>query len=174
MRCSTSTADSTCERSDSSPLPILGASHDVLLRVAGIGEETAEAVSTWERTINLAAEIRRIEQSGCRVLVQEDSEYPPSLREIYDPPIVLYARGTLSSEDHNAIAIVGSRQSTPYGIEVARRLGFQLGHIGVTVVSGGAPGIDTAAHQGALAARGRTVCVLGSGIKFLDPFPPFL
>ncbi len=152
------------------PVAILGASREALLRVPGIGEETAEAVSTWERTINLAAEIRRIEQSGCRVLVQEDPEYPPSLREIYDPPIVLYVRGTLSSEDHNAIAIVGSRQSTPYGIEVARRLGFQLGHIGVTVVSGGARGIDTAAHQGALAARGRTLCVLGTGINLV--FPP--
>ncbi len=152
------------------PVAILGASRDALLRVPGIGEETAEAVSTWERTIDLAAEIRRIEQSGCRVLIQEDPEYPPSLREIYDPPIVLYVRGTLSSEDHNAIAIVGSRQSTPYGIEVARRLAFQLGHIGVTVVSGGARGIDTAAHHGALAAKGRTLCVLGTGINLV--FPP--
>ena len=174
MRCSTSTADSTCEHSDPHPVVILGASRDALLRGPDIGEETAEAVSAWERTIDLAAELRRIEQSGCRVLVQEDSDYPPSLREIYDPPIVLYARGTLSSGDHNAIAIVGSRQSTPYGIEVARRLAFQLGHIGMTVVSGGAQGIDTAAHQGALAARGRTLCVLGTGIKLLDPIPPFL
>jgi DNA processing protein len=152
------------------PVAILGASREALLRVPGIGEETAEAVSGWEQAIDLAAELRRIEQSGCRVLVQEDPEYPPSLREIYDPPIVLYVRGTLSSEDHNAIAIVGSRQSTPYGIEVARRLAFQLGHIGVTVVSGGARGIDTAAHHGALAAKGRTLCVLGTGINLV--FPP--
>ena len=151
------------------PVAILHASRDALLRVPGIGEQTADAVSGWEQSADLSAEMRRIDQSGCRILVQEDSEYPPSLREIYDPPIVLYVRGTLSPEDHNSIAIVGSRQSTPYGIEVARRLSFQLGYIGITVVSGGARGIDTAAHHGALAARGRTVCVLGTGINLVFP-----
>ncbi len=152
------------------PLEILGASRDALLRVPGIGEETADSITGWEQAIDLAAEMARIDRFGCRVLTLEDSEYPPSLREIYDPPIVLYVRGSLKSDDHNAIAIVGSRQSTPYGIEVARRLGFQLGHIGITVVSGGARGIDTAAHHGALCAQGRTVCVLGTGINLV--FPP--
>ncbi len=151
-------------------MAVLAASREALLRVPGIGEETADAVSDWERGIDLEAELQRIKQSGCRVLIPEDSEYPASLREIYDPPIVLYVRGSLIPDDHNAVAIVGSRQSTPYGIEVARRLAFQLGHIGVTVVSGGARGIDTAAHQGALAAHGRTCCVLGTGINLV--FPP--
>jgi DNA processing protein len=92
------------------------------------------------------------------------------LREIYDPPIVLYVKGTLTVKDRNAVAIVGSRQTTSYGLEVARRLAYQLAYVGITVVSGGARGIDTAAHQGALSARGRTVAVLGTGINLV--FPP--
>jgi DNA processing protein len=83
---------------------------------------------------------------------------------------VLYVKGALSAKDKNAVAIVGSRQTTHYGIETARKLAYQLAYVGVTVVSGGARGIDTAAHQGALSARGRTVCVLGTGINLV--FPP--
>src|SRR5205085_7838640 len=92
------------------------------------------------------------------------------LRQIYDPPIVLYVRGQLTAKDKNAVAMVGSRQTTHYGLEVARKLGYQLGYIGVTVVSGGARGIDTAAHQGALMAKGRTVAVLGTGINIIFPY----
>src|SRR5439155_7732968 len=95
--------------------------------------------------------------------------YPAVLREIYDPPIVLYVKGELMTRDKNAVAMVGSRQTTHYGLEVARKLAYQLAYVGVTVVSGGARGIDTAAHQGALAAKGRTVAVLGTGINFVVP-----
>src|SRR5438094_1088667 len=91
-------------------------------------------------------------------------------RQIYDPPIVLYVKGRLDSKDKNAVAMVGSRMTTPYGQEVARKLSYQLAYVGVTVVSGGARGIDTAAHQGALSAKGRTVAVLGTGINLV--FPP--
>ncbi len=149
---------------------VLQASEGALLRVPGIGPEVAAAIASWERTVDLKAELRRIGEHGCRVLVEADPEYPPLLREIYDPPIVLYVRGRLLREDRNAVGLVGSRQTTHYGIEVARRLGYQLGYVGVTVVSGGARGIDTAAHQGALHAKGRTVCVLGTGIDRV--FPP--
>jgi len=76
----------------------------------------------------------------------------------------------LTAKDKNAVAMVGSRQTTHYGIETARKLAYQLAYVGVTVVSGGARGIDTAAHQGALAAKGRTICVLGTGINLV--FPP--
>ena len=152
------------------PVEILAASRESLLLVPGVGEETAHAIANWEHHVDLKAELNRIERFACRILIPEDSEYPPALREIYDPPIVLYVRGDLRNEDRNAIAIVGSRQSTSYGIEVSRRLAYQLGHIGITVISGGARGIDTAAHQGALAARGRTVCVFGTGIDRI--FPP--
>jgi DNA processing protein len=149
---------------------VLAASKAELLRVAGIGEETAEAIAGWENTVDLAGELRRIREFGCRVLVQADDEYPELLRQLYDPPIVLYVKGALRPQDKNAVAMVGSRQTTHYGLESARRLAYQLAFCGVTVVSGGARGIDTAAHQGALAAKGRTIAVLGTGINLV--FPP--
>jgi DNA processing protein len=103
-------------------------------------------------------------------LIQRDEDYPELIRHIYDPPIVLYVKGALTAKDKNAVAMVGSRMTTHYGIETARKLAYQLAYVGVTVVSGGARGIDTASHQGALAAKGRTVCVLGTGINIV--FPP--
>ncbi len=149
---------------------ILGASKQQLLHVRGIGEETAEAISTWEKAVDLAGELKRITDYGCHVLTQADADYPELLRQIYDPPIVLYVKGALGAKDKNAVAMVGSRMTTHYGIEVARKLAYQLAYVGVTVVSGGARGIDTASHQGALSAKGRTVCVLGTGINIV--FPP--
>lgn len=149
---------------------ILSASKSQLLHVHGIGDETAEAIANWEKTIDLAGELKRIQDFGCHVLTQTDENYPASLREIYDPPIVLYVKGELNAKDKNAVGMVGSRQTTHYGIETARKLAYQLAYVGVTVVSGGARGIDTAAHQGALSAKGRTICVLGTGINIV--FPP--
>lgn len=152
------------------PVAILRAGKAQLLAVNGIGEDTANAISGWERDVDLAGELKRITDHGCRIVTQLDGEYPALLREIYDPPIVLYVKGTLKPEDKNAVALVGSRQTTTYGIETARKLGYQLAYTGVTVVSGGARGIDTAAHQGALTAKGRTIAVLGTGINLV--FPP--
>ena len=149
---------------------ILAASKSALLRVRNIGDETAEAIAAWEKTIDLAGELKRISDFGCHVLIQSDENYPASLREIYDPPLVLYVKGELTAKDKNAVAMGGSRSTTYYGIETARKLAYQLAYVGVTVVSGGARGIDTAAHQGALAAKGRTVCVLGTGVNIV--FPP--
>jgi DNA processing protein len=149
---------------------ILGASRSRLLQVRGVGEDTAEAIAQWEKTVDLVAELKRVADFGCRIITQQDEDYPELLRQIYDPPIVLYARGQLTARDKNAVAIVGSRQTTHYGQEVARKLGYQLAYVGVTVVSGGARGIDTAGHQGALNASGRTVAVLGTGINIV--FPP--
>jgi DNA processing protein len=149
---------------------ILKASKQQLLQVRGVGEDTAEAIAKWESTVDLAGELKRIADYGCHIVTQADAEYPPMLREIYDPPIVLYVKGTLTDRDKNGVAIVGSRQTTHYGIETARKLGYQLAYTGVTVVSGGARGIDTAAHQGALSAKGRTIAVLGTAINIV--FPP--
>jgi DNA processing protein len=148
---------------------ILRASKSQLLQVRGIGEDTAEAIANWEKTVDLAGELQRIRDFGCHVLTQADADYPPLLREIYDPPVVLYVKGQLTEKDRNAVAMVGSRTVTHYGLEVARKLGYQLAYVGVTVVSGGARGIDTASHQGALAAKGRTVTVLGTGINLVVP-----
>ena len=149
---------------------ILAASKHELLRVRNIGDDTAEKIFGWEKSIDLAGELKRISDFGCHVLIQSDENYPASLREIYDPPLVLYVKGELTAKDKNAVAMVGSRQTTHYGIETARKLAYQLAYVGVTVVSGGARGIDTASHQGALSAKGRTVAVLGTGINLI--FPP--
>jgi DNA processing protein len=149
---------------------ILAASKSALLRVRNIGDETAGAIANWEKSVDLAGELKRIAEFGCHVLIQGDEHYPELLRQIYDPPPVLYVKGGLTAKDKNAVAMVGSRQTTHYGIETARKLAYQLAYVGVTVVSGGARGIDTAAHQGALSVKGRTVAVLGTGINLI--FPP--
>src|SRR6266516_743580 len=149
---------------------ILRASKPQLLQVRGIGDETAEAIANWEKAVDLSNELKRIQEYGCHILTPTDADYPELLRQIYDPPIVLYVKGRLTARDKNAVAMVGSRLTTHYGLETARKLAYQLAYVGVTVVSGGARGIDTAAHQGALSAKGRTVAVLGNGINIV--FPP--
>jgi len=148
---------------------ILSASRQQLLQVKGIGGEIAETIANWEEAIDLGAELKRIDEFGCSIITQADQEYPELLRQIYDPPIVLYVKGELLAKDKNSVAMVGSRMTTHYGIEVARKLAYQLAYLGVTVVSGGARGIDSAAHQGALSAKGRTIAVLGTGINLVFP-----
>lgn len=152
------------------PVEILRAPQEQLVSVPGIAQEQAYRIANWQRSVDLDGELRRVQEFGCRIVIPEDEEYPALLKEIYDPPIVLYVRGRLELRDRNAIAVVGSRRASHYGLETARKFAYQLAYAGVTVVSGGARGIDTAAHQGALAAGGRTVVVLGCGINIV--FPP--
>ncbi len=152
------------------PTGILQANSAELARIPGITTELARALSSWQDHVDLQGELRRIRDFNIEVLVAGDPHYPAALREIYDPPIVLYCRGRILPKDNNSIALVGSRQTTHYGKETARRLAYQLAYVGVTVVSGGARGVDTAAHQGALQAKGRTLAVLGHGIDRV--FPP--
>src|SRR5437763_14504740 len=109
--------------------------------VGAIGEEAADAIVNWEKNVELGAELKRIQDFGCNVVIQDDPEYPELLRQIYDPPIVLYVKGKLLAKDKNSVALVGSRMTTHYGIETARKLGYQLAYLGVTVVSGGGRGI---------------------------------
>ena len=144
---------------------ILAASKADLQRVQNIGADTAEKIANWEKSLDLTGELQRIKDYGCHVLIQSDENYPAMLREIYDPPLVLYVKGELTAKDKNSVAMVGSRMTTHYGIEVARKLGYQLAYTGVTVVSGGARGIDTAAHQGALSCKGRTIAGHQSGFS---------
>jgi len=132
---------------------ILRASKPALLQVRGIGEDTAASIAEWEKGVDLAGELKRIREYECRIVIASDDDYPHLLRQIYDPPLVLYVKGTLTGQDKNSVALVRSRQTTSYGVETARKLGYQLAYVGVTVVSGGARGIDTAAHQGALILR---------------------
>jgi DNA processing protein len=152
------------------PAAILQASRRELLQTPNIGEETAESIARWESTVDLPGELKKVSEFGCNIVTQGDPEYPELLRQIYDPPIVLYVKGKLLTKDKNSVALVGSRMTTHYGTETARKLGYQLAYLGVTVVSGGARGIDTAAHQGALSGKGRTIAVLGTGINLV--FPP--
>ena len=152
-----------------SPQRILLCRSAELRGVEGIGPEVAEGIAKWESTVDLSAELKRIAEFGARVLIQSDPGYPPLLREIHNPPIVLYTWGELTDRDHHSISVVGSRRTSHYGIESAKKLSYQLAYAGLTIVSGLARGIDTAAHQGALAAKGRTVAVLGSGLQNLYP-----
>lgn len=151
------------------PDRVLGARRDALLGVEGIGREVADQIARWEEIVDLSAELERIRQFGAKIVTKESPSYPRQLREIHAPPIVLYVWGELTERDHHAIAVIGSRRTTHYGLESAKKLSYQLAYAGVTVISGLARGIDTAAHQGALAAKGRTVAVIGSGLSKLYP-----
>ncbi|MEP6956291.1 MAG: DNA-processing protein DprA, partial [Chthoniobacterales bacterium] len=106
---------------------------------------------------------------GAQVITAESPLYPKQLREIHAPPIVLYVWGEITDRDKHAIGVIGSRRTTHYGTECAKKLSYQLAYSGLTIVSGLARGIDTAAHQGALAAKGRTIAVIGSGLRTLYP-----
>lgn len=151
------------------PERVLRARGSELKAVEGIGTELANAIASWEQQVDLEGELKRIEEFGAHVVTQASPEYPHELRQIYNPPILLYVWGTLTERDHRAISVVGSRKTSHYGLESAKRLSYQLAYAGLTVVSGLARGIDTAAHQGALAAQGRTVAVIGSGLMELYP-----
>jgi len=153
-----------------SPQRILLAKANELRGVEGVGPEIADSIAHWEQNVDLSAELARIADFGAHVITQTDPVYPPLLREIHDPPIVLYIWGELLEKDRHALSVVGSRKTSHYGLESAKKLSYQLAYAGLTIVSGLARGIDTAAHQGALAAKGRTVAVLGSGL--LNLYPP--
>ncbi len=114
-------------------------------------------------------EMRFAQEAGIKILTLSDPDYPARLREIPDPPPALYVKGALLKEDAAAVALVGTRAATPYGLAAARHFGERLVRAGVTVVSGLAEGIDGAGHAGALAGAGRTIAVLGHGLNFLYP-----
>jgi DNA processing protein len=151
------------------PDRVLTARRDALRSVEGIGKDVADQILQWENTVDLPAELERIRQFGVNVITGESPLYPRQLREIHAPPIVLYVWGELTERDQHAIAVIGSRRTTHYGMESAKKLSYQLAYAGLTVISGLARGIDTAAHQGALAAKGRTIAVIGSGLSKLYP-----
>ena len=151
------------------PQKILSASRRALMSVDGVGDKASAQILQWNKIIELDAELRRIEKFCCTILIQDDESYPSLLRQIYDPPHVLYVKGVVSEIDNCSIAIVGTRQSTLYGRQMAQKLAGQLAASGVTVVSGGARGIDSASHEGALSSGGRTIAVLGTGIDIVYP-----
>ena len=148
---------------------ILLARADQLAAIDGVPRALAENIFHWQEFTDPTAELKKAADLGAHVITAEDAEYPSALREIHDPPIVLYVRGQLTERDRNAVAVVGSRKCSHYATESAKKLSFQMAYAGLTVASGLARGIDTAAHQGALAAKGRTIAVIGSGLGELYP-----
>jgi DNA processing protein len=151
------------------PDRVLTARPNALRAVDGVGHEVADQIANWENIVDLPAELERIRQFGATILTADSPLYPRQLREIHAPPIVLYVWGEITDRDQHAIAVIGSRRTTHYGTESAKKLAYQLAYAGLTVISGLARGIDTAAHQGALAAKGRTVAVIGSGLSNIYP-----
>ena len=149
---------------------VLGASVSGLMNVEGIGSKTAERIAASRDQFDTGAELELAAKLGVWVIHMEDPRYPPGLRQIYDPPPVLYVKGTLDRADNLAIGIVGCRRCSLYGQEQSSRLAHLLAASGFTIVSGMARGIDTAAHTGALAAQGRTLAVQGCGLSRV--FPP--
>ena len=135
----------------------------------GLDRRSLQNLLSARNKLDLDAEMQRIADSGSRILTLQDEAYPRLLREIYLPPPVLYVKGALSPDDDWALAVVGTRSAKAYGREVTRYLAGSLARNGITIVSGLARGIDSEAHRAALAAGGRTIAVLGSGIDVIYP-----
>jgi len=152
------------------PERALGASVSELAKVEGIGLRTAEKIAVSRDRTDAVGDLELAEKLGVWIVHLQDERYPPLLKQIYDPPVVLYVKGTITEQDNLSVAIVGSRRCSLYGSEQASRFSHILAGAGFTVCSGMARGIDTAAHQGALAAGGRTLAVQGCGLANI--FPP--
>lgn len=149
---------------------IFTASVAELTKVEGIGNKTAESIVGTRDAFDVDSELALADKHGVWVIHLQDDRYPPALKAIYDPPPVLYIKGTLTRSDNLAMAIVGSRRCSHYGTEQANRFSHLLASAGFTIVSGLARGIDSAAHRGALATKGRTIAVQGCGLSNI--FPP--
>ena len=148
---------------------VFTASAGELMSARGVGQRIASIIIEQRDGLNWQGEIAECERLGVRLVVRGDAEYPEALLAIHDPPLVLYIRGELLSRDSKAVAVVGTRKPTHYGRETAARLSGQIAGAGYTVISGLAEGIDTIAHRQALAVRGRTIGVIGSGMKHMYP-----
>ncbi len=139
------------------------------LEAAGIPAASAQSLATG-RAIELAQdELARTAAVGAQIISLDDPTYPSQLRQIYDPPLVLYVRGSETVISQPGLAIVGTRHPTPYGSGMAERLACDLAARGLVIFSGMARGVDTAGHRGAISAKGKTVAVFGTGVDV--PYP---
>ena len=158
-----------CDRFGS-PAEALKQPEGELLQVPGIGPQLADRILRYPEEVDLAGELAFAERSGVRILTLFDDAYPDVLRHLYDPPMVLYVRGTLPEFGNNRnLAIVGTRRVSRYGAEVTRRLAADAAAAGLVIVSGLALGVDTIAHQASVDANMPTVAVLGGGLARLHP-----
>ncbi|MGE3818516.1 MAG: DNA-processing protein DprA [Isosphaeraceae bacterium] len=148
---------------------VLGASESRLKGVAGIGPKLAAKIARAREEVDPDAELATCARDGVKIVVRSGREYPPPLEDLPDPPSLLYLRGAYEPGDALAIALVGSRKCTPYGLRMAERLASSLARVGLTVVSGLARGVDAAAHRGAIKAGGRTLAVMANGLSQIYP-----
>lgn len=147
----------------------LRASFQELNRVEGVGPKVAMAIKKFNWPPLVEKELNFAQKIGVRIISWDNPEYPAQLKQIYDPPPVLYLRGQFLKQDEKAIAVVGSRNPTTYGQTAAERIAMGLSRAGVTVISGLARGVDSCAHRGAIRAGGRTIGVLGCGLDIVYP-----
>jgi DNA processing protein len=152
------------------PHAVLTAAPSELRGVSGIGPKLTRAIAAAKEEVDAEEQITLCRRSGVEILIRSSPAYPRPLAEIHDPPALLFVHGSIQPTDAMGIAVVGSRHGTHYGKTQAERLAGGLARAGLTVVSGLARGIDGAGHRGALAAGGRTLAVLGSGV--LNIYPP--
>ena len=150
------------------PQNVLQAPTEKLLRIEGVTKRHVTAIKTHKMPTQVKAELDLITRCEYGIITLTDPEYPRLLREIPDPPPFLYVSGKLDCSALK-IAVVGSRNATGYGLATTKNLCAGLAARGITIVSGMARGIDTAAHEGALAAGGKTIAVLGSGLECIYP-----
>lgn len=152
-----------------SPEEVFRAHRGELLEVDGAKTAVVDSIVSFNGWDDAKRELDRAVGMGLGIVVSSDDAYPANLREIHDPPPLLYVRGRLIPEDKVSLAIVGSRMATNHGRALTRRIATELASRGLTIISGGARGIDTEAHRGALAGKGRTVSVLGCGMDVVYP-----
>jgi DNA processing protein len=147
---------------------VFSASANELSRAAGISNKIAAQIANYKGWDKIQSYIDQLNSAEIKIITFQDKLYPKYLHNVYDRPVFLYVRGHLEKDEIN-LAIVGSRAASTYGKYTTERISRELAQKGVTVVSGMARGIDSAAHRGALAARGRTIAVLGSGLDVIYP-----
>jgi DNA processing protein len=139
------------------------------LEAAGIPAVSAQALGTGKALQLAQEEAAKAAGLAVRMVSQADQHYPENLKQIYDPPLVLYVRGDVEALTQPGLAVVGTRHPTPYGTGMAERLSCDLAARGLLILSGLARGVDTAAHRGAIAAKGKTLAVLGTGVDVIYP-----
>jgi DNA processing protein len=139
------------------------------LEAAGLPVAAAQSLATGKSLELAHDEVAKADAAGVQLLCLDDEHYPSRLRQIYDPPLVLYVRGNAEALGRHGIAVIGSRHPTPYGIGMSERLACDLAARGLVIFSGLARGVDTAAHRGAVSAKGKTVAVFGTGVDVMYP-----
>lgn len=151
------------------PEAVFQASLRDLLSIEGLSEKVAHEIQKGPSDQKVNRELSLLKEIGGKIITLNNETYPQRLKEIYDPPPILYMRGDLKKEDELAVAIVGSRKTSPYGRWVTEKISQELASQGITIISGMARGIDSVAHLGALSVEGRTIAVLGCGVDRVYP-----